>query len=129
VLIGVEFANVTFVETQVRAGRPPNPAMLPRLPVLLGNGVGGVVSAVGEGVEVELVDRRVVARLAGSGGYAERVAVNSSALIDIPSAHVTREAVALLADGRTAILLLRAAAISPGETVLVETAPGGGTTA
>ena len=30
VVIDVELANVTFVETQVRAGRPPNPAMLPR---------------------------------------------------------------------------------------------------
>jgi NADPH:quinone reductase-like Zn-dependent oxidoreductase len=28
VLIDVAYANVTFVETQVRAGQPPNPAML-----------------------------------------------------------------------------------------------------
>jgi NADPH2:quinone reductase len=33
VVIDVEFANVTFVETQIRAGRPPNPAMLPPLPL------------------------------------------------------------------------------------------------
>ena len=43
VVIGVEFANVTFVETQVRAGRPPHPSMLPALPAILGNGVGGTV--------------------------------------------------------------------------------------
>ena len=46
VVIDVEFANVTFVETQVRAGRPPHPSMLPVLPAVLGNGVGGTV---GEG--------------------------------------------------------------------------------
>ena len=40
VVIDVEFANVTFVETQVRAGRPPHPSMLPALPAILGNGVG-----------------------------------------------------------------------------------------
>ena len=43
VVIDVEFANVTFVETQVRAGRPPHPSMLPVLPAILGNGVGGTV--------------------------------------------------------------------------------------
>ena len=43
VVIDVEFANVTFVETQVRAGRPPHPSMLPALPAILGNGVGGTV--------------------------------------------------------------------------------------
>jgi NADPH2:quinone reductase len=38
VVIDVEIANVTFVETQVRAGKPPHPAMLPALPAILGNG-------------------------------------------------------------------------------------------
>jgi NADPH2:quinone reductase len=124
-LIEVEFASVTFVETQLRAGRPPNPAMLPRLPAILGNGVGGVVSALGKGVDQALVGRRVVASLGGSGGYAERVAADGDALVDIPDQLSTREAVALLADGRTAMLLMRAAAVRPGETVLVEAAAGG----
>ena len=35
VVIDVEFASVTFVETQVRAGRPPHPSMLPALPAIL----------------------------------------------------------------------------------------------
>jgi NADPH2:quinone reductase len=75
VLIDVEFANITFVETQVRAGRAPNPAMLPELPVIPGNGVGGVVIRVGAGVDPALVGRRVITSTGGSGGYAERVAV------------------------------------------------------
>ena len=29
VVVHVEAANITFVDTQVRAGRPPNPSMLP----------------------------------------------------------------------------------------------------
>ena len=49
VVIDVEFANITFVETQVRAGRPPHPSMLPALPAILGNGVGGTVAGSGTG--------------------------------------------------------------------------------
>jgi NADPH2:quinone reductase len=40
-VVEAAFANITFVETQIRAGRPPNPAMAPALPAVLGNGTGG----------------------------------------------------------------------------------------
>jgi NADPH2:quinone reductase len=48
VLVDVELANITFVDTQIRACRPPHPAMSAPLPAVLGNGVGGVVPAVGQ---------------------------------------------------------------------------------
>jgi len=120
VVIDVEFANVTFVETQVRAGRPPHPSMLPTLPAILGNGVGGTV---GEGSP--WAGRRVVASLNGTGGYAERAVSPVAQLIGIPDDLATREAVALLADGRTALALVRHADLRAGETVLVEAAGGG----
>jgi NADPH2:quinone reductase len=125
VLIDVQFANITFVETQVRAGRPPVPAMAPQLPVILGNGVGGTVAAVGAGVDPALAGSRVVSTTGGSGGYAERVAVDAAGLIPVPENLGLAEAVALLADGRTAIALIRSAKVQPGETVLVEAAAGG----
>jgi NADPH2:quinone reductase len=125
VLIDVEFASITFVETQLRAGHPPVPAMAPRLPVILGNGVGGVVGSVGAGVDPALTGRRVVTTTGGSGGYAERVAVDAAAPIPVPGKLGLDEAVALLADGRTAIALIRAAAVQAGDTVLVEAAAGG----
>lgn len=113
VIIEVEYANITFVETQFRAtGKGPF-AGTP-LPMIPGNGVGGTVG-----------DRRVIASTGGSGGYAERVAVDSSSLFDVPDGTALDHAVALLADGRTATMLLRAAAIAPGERVLVEAAAGG----
>ena len=124
-LIDVEFANITFIETQLRAGNAPVRAMSPRLPVVLGNGVGGVVSSVGEGVDAGLVGRRVVSSTGGSGGYAEQVAVEAAALIEVPGELELADAVALLADGRTAIGLIRATDPQPGETVLVEAAAGG----
>jgi NADPH2:quinone reductase len=129
----VEFASITFVETQLRAGTPPVPAMAPRLPVILGNGVGGVVKSVGAGVSTgagahpdsALAGRLVITTTGGSGGYAERVAVEAAGLIAVPEQLGLAEAVALLADGRTAIALIRAAALRAGETVLVEAAAGG----
>ena len=81
VLIEVEFANVTFVETQIRQGRAPRPSMLPELPAILGNGVGGKVVAVGAEVDSGLVDARVLATTGGRGGYAELACVPAASLI------------------------------------------------
>ena len=123
VVIDVELANVTFVETQVRAGKPPHPSMLPALPAILGNGVGGTVA--GAGLRESEAGRRVVASLNGTGGYAERVAVPTARLIEIPDGMALRDAVALLADGRTALALAGRAGLRAGDTVLVEAAAGG----
>jgi NADPH2:quinone reductase len=125
VVIEVELANVTFVETQIRAGRPPHPAMAPTLPVILGNGVGGVIAEVGAGSDPGLVGRRVVSSLRGTGGYAERAVAAADAVIEVPEGLSLRDAVAVLADGRTALGLLRAAKVRPDETALVLAAGGG----
>jgi NADPH:quinone reductase len=125
VVIDVELASVTFVETQIRAGRPPNPAMLPALPAILGNGVGGTVAAAGSGATPGLAGRRVVSGLTGTGGYAERAVATVERLIEVPDAMELRDAVALLADGRTAVAVMDSAQIAAGETVLVEAAAGG----
>jgi NADPH:quinone reductase len=114
VLAEVAFASVTFVETMVRAGRAPDPSMAPALPAILGNGVGGVAEG-----------RRVITTTGGTGGYAERAAVPRDWLIEVPEALTLEDAVALLADGRTAVGLIRAAGVKPGDTVLVEAAAGG----
>ncbi|MFC6934213.1 alcohol dehydrogenase catalytic domain-containing protein [Actinomadura yumaensis] len=62
-LVEVEHANITFVETQFRAGLPGPFKAVP--PVIPGNGVGGVVSEVGEGVDPALVGKRVVSSTGG----------------------------------------------------------------
>jgi NADPH2:quinone reductase len=123
VLVDVAFANITFVETQFRAsGFGPSAASLPVIP---GNGVGGVVTSVGDGVSPDLVGRQVVGSMGGSGGYASRAAVSADVLVEVPYGVALDDAVALLADGRTALSLLRAADVRPGERVLVEAAAGG----
>ncbi|MFB9835388.1 alcohol dehydrogenase catalytic domain-containing protein, partial [Actinoallomurus acaciae] len=95
VVVDVAYANITFVETQMRTGGGPFPI---RPPIVMGNGVGGVVSAVGEGVSPDLAGRRVLGSLGGSGGYAERAVVRADALVEVPSGLALDSAVALLAD-------------------------------
>lgn len=114
VLIDVEVANITFIETQLRAGRPPFPGMLPELPVILGNGVGG-----------HLQGRLVVSATGGKGGYSERAVVPAHSPVPVPDGVELPAAVALLADGRTATGLIRATAPQRDEIVLVEAAAGG----
>jgi NADPH:quinone reductase len=124
-LIAVGFASVTFVETQIRAGSAPRASMLPKLPAVPGNGVGGVVAEVGDEAAGDLIGSRVVSTTGGTGGYAELAAVPAAGLIRVPDELAMDEAVALLADGRTALGLIGHANIRPGETVLVEAAAGG----
>jgi NADPH2:quinone reductase len=125
VVIDVEICGVTFVETQIRGGRPPRRGMLPALHAILGNGVGGTIAEVGAGVDAALIGRRVVTSLHGTGGYAQRAAAARRQLVHVPDGVALRDAVALLADGRTALALIGRARPAAGETVLVEAAAGG----
>jgi NADPH2:quinone reductase len=77
-LIEVSYSSVTFVETQFRAG-VFNPFST-ELPVIPGNGVGGVVASVGAGADGDLIGKRLVSGTGGSGGYAECVAVDAGGL-------------------------------------------------
>ncbi len=122
-LIEVSFANITFVETMFRAsGFGPFETELPMIP---GNGVGGVVASVGLEPDDQLIGKRVVASTGGSGGYAERATVDAGGLVEVPEGLELEDAVALLAVGRTAMMLVRKAGLHEGEQVLVEAAAGG----
>lgn len=125
VAIAVEVAGVTFVETQMRSGRPPRPEMLPNLPWIPGNGVGGTVTGLGPGIGAELLGTRVVSTTGGAGGYAARAVVDAAEPIPVPAELPLDAATALLADGRTATRLVANAALEAGERVLVEAAAGG----
>lgn len=123
VVVDVHVACITFVETQLRSGSAM-PAPWP-LPVVPGNGVAGVVAALGAGTDPAWLGARVVTTTGGSGGYAERVAVDASSLLTVPDELGLDDAVALLADGRTATMLADAARVAAGDRVLVEAAAGG----
>ena len=63
--------------------------------------------------------------MGGSGGYAELAVAGAAGVIEVPAGLGLDVALALLADGRTAMSLVRAAAPQAGERVLVEAAAGG----
>lgn len=123
VVIAVEVAAVVFVDTQIRAGTSPMP--LPPLPFVPGNGVGGTVDAVGEDVDRSWLGARVVTATGGTGGYASRAVTAVADLHRVPPSLDLRVATALLADGRTALGLARAAGITPTDVVAVTAAAGG----
>jgi len=118
-------AGITFVETQVRAGRSPRPGPGPALPAVLGNGVEGTIVSAGADVDPAAVGMLVVTATGGLGGYADRVVVGAEDPVPVPPGLARGTAVALLADGRTALALARAAALTTGDRVLVTAAAGG----
>jgi NADPH:quinone reductase len=124
VLIAVEAAGVNFVETMRRAGRMPGFGS-ETLPYHPGNEVGGRIVEIGAEVDRALLGRLVVAQPGGTGGYAERIALDAEKVIPVPDGLALRDAVALLAQGRTAIGLLNQAHLLPGERVLILAAAGG----
>jgi NADPH2:quinone reductase len=125
VVVDVAAASITFIETLVRANKAPFPSGGPQPPYVPGNGVGGTVAALGEGVDPSWLGRRVVSTTGGTGGYATRVAVPAAGLIPVPDGVSLLDATALLADGRTATGLAEAARLAPGDRVLILAAAGG----
>ncbi|MFC5182875.1 zinc-binding dehydrogenase [Actinomadura harenae] len=124
VVVGVEVAGITYVETQIRRGvdrwhaRPP-------LPYVPGGLVAGRVIATGPDVDASWEGRRVIASTGQTGGFAERAVAEAGDLFAVPDDLGLPEAVALHSDGATAQGLAETARITPGDTVLVEAAAGG----
>ena len=119
VVVQADYANITFVETQIRAGKAPWPV---QLPMILGGGIGGHVI---HSTDPGLIGARVVTSTGGKGGYAEQAAVPTTELIPVPEDIPLDHAVALLADGKTAVLIADAVTLKAGDRVLVEAAAGG----
>lgn len=126
-VIAVSAADVLFLDSMIRSGFARD-AFPQRPPYIPGNGVAGHVEAVGDGVDPAWAGRPVVARTGqhgGSGGYSERALVPVSRLVAVPEEVDLRVAAALLHDGATALGLLAATPVKPGETVLMVGAAGG----
>jgi NADPH2:quinone reductase len=123
VLVAAEAVGVNFFETRVRSGAalPMRPETLPEVP---GFEAAGTAVAVGEGVDPARIGTRV-ATVGGSGAYAEYLTTPAEAAIPIPDSLSAAVAVAVTAQGATALALLRAAALTGCEAVVVESAAGG----
>jgi NADPH2:quinone reductase len=126
VRIAVEAAGVHVLDTYIRSGASGGPFPLPPLPTIPGREVAGVVDALGPGADPNLLGRRVVAHLGmASAGYATAAVAAATSLHVIPD-HVGADvAVAMIGTGRTAAGVLRAAALTADDTVLIPAAAGG----
>jgi len=125
VRIAVGAAGVHLIDTVIRSGTQMGPMPLPSLPDIPGREVAGVVDAAGDGAGGWL-GRRVVAHLGpASRGYAELAVREVEHLHALPDGVPDEVAVAMIGTGRTAMAILDAAGIEPGDVVLVTAAAGG----
>jgi NADPH:quinone reductase len=67
VVVAASFCDVLFVDTMIRSGRGTDYFPI-RPPYVPGNGVGGTIAAVGDGVDPSWLDRQVVAHTGAPGG-------------------------------------------------------------
>ena len=112
VVVNVKRSGVNFADTHASRNDYLAEQTLPLIP--------------GAEISGQLSDGRRVAALLGSGGYAEKVAVAKSQLIELPDGVDYDQAAAGLLQGLTAMALVhRCARIEPGETIVVEAAAGG----
>lgn len=97
-----------------------------KLPIRLGLEVAGVVTAIGPDAvgpagPIEVGDE-VIATV--GGGYATAVTANASRVVPKPADVDWKQAAGVLSVGGTAVHLLAATAVGPGDTVLVHGAAG-----
>jgi NADPH2:quinone reductase len=112
VVVNVKRSGVNFADTHASRNDYLAEQTLPLIP--------------GAEVSGQLSDGRRVVALLGSGGYAEKVAVPKSQLIELPEGVDYDQAAAGLLQGLTAMALVhRCARIESGETIVVEAAAGG----
>lgn len=123
VTVRVEAANVIYLDTLIRRGlaREFFPIEPPYVP---GSSVVGRVEEVGPEADPSLVGTLVLSETE-KGGYAERVVVREDGLLRVPDGLSPHDALALLVDGATAMLLERSSRFLPDTRVLVLAAAGG----
>jgi NADPH:quinone reductase len=112
VLVRVRAAGINFLDLLVRSGNYPQ---APPLPVVPGVEIAGEVDG-----------RRVMAMLAGSGGYAEAAAVEEHRLYPLPDGASFEEGASFLLTFLTAYIpLTRQVRVGSDTTVLVHAGSGG----
>jgi len=112
--------GLNYIDVYHRTGLYPQP-----LPFTPGTEAAGVVEAVGEGVTNLGVGDRV-AYAGPIGSYAEARLIDADRLVKLPDYVSDELAAAMMLQGMTARMLLRAVyEVKPGDTILVHAAAGG----
>lgn len=120
--IDVKASGLNFADILARKGIYPD---APDKPCVVGYEVAGVVDAVGEHVDADLVGREVIA-MSRFGGQAEKVVVKEQQLFKKPSSLSFPEAAALPVNYLTAyVLIVVMGSLQPEESILIHNAGGG----
>lgn len=120
VVVNVHASGVNFIDTYHRTGLYPLP-----MPSGLGMEGAGVVSAVGDGVDVTAVGD-LVAWSTGLGSYAEQVAIDASLVVPVPEGVSAEVAAATMLQGMTAhYLVTDTHPLAAGEKCLIHAGAGG----
>jgi NADPH:quinone reductase-like Zn-dependent oxidoreductase len=121
-VVRVEASGVSFAEQQMRRGKYYDQPAFPFVP---GYDLVGVVEAVGDGVAGVPAGQRVAA-LTKTGGWAERVLLDTADLVPVPDGVDPADAETLVVNGVTAWRMLhRSARVAAGQTIVVLGANGG----
>jgi NADPH:quinone reductase len=120
VLLRQTAVGLNYIDVYHRTGLYPQP-----LPFTPGTEAAGVVEAIGEGITGLSVGDRV-AYAGPIGSYAEARLIDASRLIKLPDYVSDELAAAMMLQGMTVRMLLRAVyEVRPGDTILVHAAAGG----
>jgi NADPH:quinone reductase and related Zn-dependent oxidoreductases len=121
-LVRVKASGINFADILARQGLYPD---APKLPCVVGYEVAGVVEAVGDGVEQNLVGQSVLA-MTRFGGYSDAVVVNAAQIFEKPASLSFEEAAAIPVNYLTAYaLLVVMGSLQASEAVLIHNAGGG----
>jgi NADPH2:quinone reductase len=123
VLVRVEAIGVNFVDTRFRRGPGTGSIFQRPLPGRPTGDVVGTVTATGPGVDTRQLGRRVA--VLAEDAYAEFVVADASWLVAVPEHLSSADASMLAMSAPVALRILRAAALQPGDSVLVHAAAGG----
>ena len=122
VVVQVKAAGLNFADILARQGLYPDG---PKKPCVMGYEVAGVIEAVGEDVDRNLIGNAVVA-MTRFRGQAEKVAVPANQLFAKPESLSFEEAAAIPTNYLTAYALLFVmGSLHAGESVLIHNAGGG----
>ena len=122
VVVQVKAAGLNFADILARQGLYPDG---PKKPCVMGYEVAGVVEAIGEGVDRQLLDQPVVA-MTRFRGQAEKVVISANQLFPKPESLSFELAAAIPVNYLTAYALLEVmGSLHEGESVLIHNAGGG----
>ena len=122
VRIRVAASGVNFADILLRMGMYPD---APRMPLVPGYEVAGIVDAAGEEAETDWIGRDVLA-LCRFGGYSDAACVHESQVFALPAGMSAEEGAAFPVNYLTAFQLLEVmGSLREGDRVLIHSAAGG----